>query len=136
MIKSLVSRLLVSAILAGSCFSAEPTEIKNKRELRQAMATANNAEEHARIAQYFRIQAQKYRDKEVKEQELVDYFAKHPSSPKYPTPYEMAKRLADYYSYAADQASAKALVQDKLAATARHGPQTRAGGPERKTKGQ
>jgi hypothetical protein len=71
-----------------------------------------------------------------KEQELVDYFAKHPSSPKYPTPYETPKRLADYYSYAADQTSAKALVQDKLAATARHDAQTQARGSERQTKRQ
>ena len=101
----------VMLVFAGIAWSLPaPQAIANKKELRSALKTARTPEDHRRIAAYYKEQAKQFQQQASKEQELADYYQAHAMNypKKYPTPYQNAKQLADYYQWASDQASAKA----------------------------
>jgi hypothetical protein len=109
-----IMSLSVMLLCAGSSWSLPvPQAITNKTELAAALKNASTLEEHRRVAAYYQKEAKQFRDKSKKEQDLADYYLKHAISypKKYPTPYETAKHLADYYQWESDQALAKAGAQ-------------------------
>ncbi len=89
----------------------------DSQDLKSALKAAKTSEDHLRIAAYYQDQAKQLREKSNKEEELASYYQEHAInySKKYPTPYQNAKHLANYYSWAADQAQQNAATQSKLA---------------------
>lgn len=119
--------LLLATVLCGSMAWGDPTPqtIRSEKELKSAVKTAKTLEDHLRIAAYYEDQAKQLREKAKQEEELASYYQEHAISypKKYPTPYQNAKHLANYYSWAADQAQQNAATQSKLAAEAEgHSP--------------
>jgi len=119
--------LLLATMLGGSMAWGDPTPqtIQSEKELKSAVRTAKTSGDHLRIAAYYEDQAKQLREKAKKEEELASYYQEHADNypKKYPTPYQNAKHLANYYSWAADQAQQKAATQSKLAAEAEgHSP--------------
>ncbi|MBZ5668269.1 MAG: hypothetical protein LAO04_00860 [Acidobacteriia bacterium] len=110
---NLTFRMFVTVMLvyAGIAWSLPaPQAIANKKELRSALKTARTPEDHQRIAAYFQEEAKNLREKAKQEQDLANYYLEHANNypKKYPTPYQNANQLADYYQWASDQALAKA----------------------------
>jgi hypothetical protein len=100
----------------GGAISAAPQAIAGKKDLNAALKSARTADDHKRIASYYREQAQKLQNKEREERELANYYSSHPTLGKqYPTPYQNHKGLADYYQLRASEAAEKADLQIKLA---------------------
>jgi hypothetical protein len=124
----LTFRMFVTVMLvyAGIAWSLPaPQAIANKEELKSALKTAKTPEDHRRIAAYFQEEAKHLREKAKQEQDTANYDSEHANNypKKYPTPYQNAKHLADYYQYAADQALAKAEKHSELAKEAGGGTQ-------------
>ena len=105
----------------SSAVLAWPQAITSRKDLNVALKTARSLEDHQRIAAYYQEQAQRLQKKAKEEQELADYFLAHPSlyGKVYPTPYQNHKWRADNYCQAANEASAKAGKQLKLAGEGR-----------------
>jgi hypothetical protein len=114
--------LLLATVLCGSMAWGYPAPktIRSEKELKSAVKTAKTPEDHLRIAAYYQDQATQLREKSQQEEELASYYQEYAIDypKKYPTPYQNAKHLANYYSWAADQAEQKAATQSKLAAEA------------------
>ncbi len=125
---NLTFRMFVAVMLvyAGIAWSLPaPQAIANKRDLRSALKTARTPDDHRRIAAYYEEQAKQFQQQASKEQELADYYQAHAMNypKKYPTPYQNAKQLADYYQWASDQASSKAAKHLEQAKEAEGGAQ-------------
>jgi hypothetical protein len=124
--KTIGYRLLLVAVLSGSAgwgYPAPPS-IRKSQDLKSALQAAKTSEDHLRIAAYPQDQAKQLREKSNKEEELASYYQEHAInySKKYPTPYQNAEHLANYYSWAAGPAEQKAATQSKLAAQAEAHP--------------
>jgi glycerol-3-phosphate dehydrogenase len=116
----LTKTMLLSVMLlcAGISWSLPiPQAITNKTELAAALKNARTPEDHRRLAAYYQEQARQFLDKTKKEQDLADYYSKHAINypAKYPTRYQSAKHLADYYQWQSNQVLAKADAQLKQA---------------------
>jgi len=125
---NLTLRMSVTVMLvyAGIAWSLPiPQVIASKRELRSPLNTARTPEDCRRIAAYFQEEANHIREKAKQEQDTATYYLEHPNNypKKYPTPYQNAKQLADYYQWAADQTLAKAEKHSELAKEAERGTQ-------------
>src|SRR4029077_5489235 len=103
----------------GGAVSAAPQTIANKKDLNAALKSARTADDHKRIAMYYREQTQKLRSKEKEEQELANYYLSHPTLAKqYPTPYQNHNGLAAYYQLRATEAAKNADLHTKMAGEA------------------
>jgi len=118
--KTIGYTLLLVAVVSGSAAWGYPApqSIRNSQDLKSALKAAKTSEDHLRIAAYYQDQAKQLREKSNKEEELASYYQEHGInySKKYPTPYQNARHLANYYSWAADQAQQNAATQSELAA--------------------
>ena len=114
--------LFASILMAPQCsyfagaVSAGPQTIASKKDLNAALKSARTADDHKRIALYYREQAQKLQNKEKEEQELANYYLSHPTLAKqYPTPYQNHNGLAVYYQLRATEAAKNADLHTKMA---------------------
>jgi hypothetical protein len=90
--------------------------INGGAELRRALATAESAADHARIASYYHRTALVYAGKQAEEEQIADRWEKQYANwSKSPNPYRSAKNLAAYYGQLSRDAAAHASEQDKLA---------------------
>lgn len=96
-------------------FGGSPQLAINKKNLKNAIANAKTAEDHERLAAYYQQQAKHLEEKAKQAEELADYYKHAWFPPKYPTPYERVKGLAEYYHWAARKDLTKADLQKKLA---------------------
>jgi len=100
---------------AVAAFGQQGT-INSKAELRQALATAESAADHARLASYYHHTALVYAGKQAEEEQIADRWEKQYANwSKIPNPYQSAKNLAAYYGQLSRDAAAHAAEQDKLA---------------------
>ncbi len=100
---------------AVAAFGQQGT-INSKAELRQALATAESAADHARLASYYHHTALVYAGKQAEEEQIADRWEKQYANwSKSPNPYRSAKNLAAYYGQLSKDAAAHAAEQDKLA---------------------
>jgi hypothetical protein len=91
--------------------------ITNRKTLWAAWINAKSPEDHIRLAAYYQAKAERLRAKQKHEEELAEYYLKHAMSysKKYPTPYQNASHLAEYYRLAAEDAQATADGNTKVA---------------------
>jgi hypothetical protein len=109
--------LVFTAVAAfGQQGVGQQTTINSKAELRQALATAESAADHARLASYYHHTALVYAGKQAEEEQIADRWQKQYANwSKIPNPYQSAKNLAAYYGQLSSDAAARAAEQDKLA---------------------
>jgi hypothetical protein len=96
---------------------AAPQVITNKKTLWSAWMSAKSPEDHMRLAAYYRAEAERLRDKQKQEEDLAKYYLEHAINyrKQFPTPYQNAAHLAEYYRQAADDAQATADGNAKVA---------------------
>jgi hypothetical protein len=91
----------------------------SKAELRKSVAAAKAPEEHERLASYFRDVARSYLRQEQEEDQIATRWKKqYENWTKTPNPYRSAVNLAGYYRQLANDATAHARQQERLAAAA------------------
>ncbi len=100
---------------AVAAFGQQGT-INSQAELRRALATAESAADHARLASYYHHAALVYAGKQAEQEQIANRWQKqYENWSKSPNPYLSAKNLAAYYGQLASDAAARAAQQDKLA---------------------
>lgn len=114
-----VALFLVAAIPLLPADTSTPSQpaTYNRKQLREMMQHARTAEDHRRLAAYFRTQQTALRHREaVQLQLLEEYYQNHKDHPgKFPTRGDTARHLASNYSLQSQQAAQHAAEQEKLA---------------------
>jgi hypothetical protein len=112
---------LTLALFAGA---AEPPVRMSTKELKALIANAKTPEEHMRLAEYYRGEAERLEAKQQEHQsEAAEYYrdpSRHPV-PKYPTYGQHCRDLAYNYGTRAQKARALAAAHEAMAAPARDG---------------
>lgn len=107
-IAGLVPICCVAVHLLTADVSAGQQPIRNRKELRQALAAAKTTDDHLRLAGYYQRKAETLRAKGEYQEQLVQYYLRHPLVTKYPTLVDRSRQLAGYYRLAAQKALASA----------------------------
>jgi len=112
--RTLKMSVVVLAFAAVSAFGQQEP-INSRAELRDALATAKSAADHARIAFYFHQAATEYAQRQAEEEQIAARWEKmYGSWTKSPNPYRSAMNLAAYYGKLASDARAHAREHDKV----------------------
>lgn len=112
-----VTALLVSTV-PGPALAVERKTLPNKHDLKQLIATATTAEDHERLATYYRQEARRLEAATKEHQEMAEEYYRDPSRhpiPKYPTMGQHCRDLAGYYAQGATKAATLAALHEQLA---------------------
>ena len=104
-------------LLASDTAQASQPTSYNRKQLREMVQHARTAEDHKRLAAYFRTQQTAFRHREAAQLQLLEeYYQNHKDHPgKFPTRGDTARHLASSYSLQSQQAAQHAAEQDELA---------------------
>ena len=96
----------------------QATQQYSRKQLREMASQAHTAEDHQRLADYYRGQERSFRKLEAEQRQALDDYNKGPqnSHSKYPSRGHTARHLASYYSQQAEKSAVSAAAQEKLAA--------------------
>jgi len=107
-----VLAVLACVIFAGNGGNAQQEEQLSSRQARLLTQTAHTSADFEKLADYFRAQSLRFQKRVAEEDTIMRREAAHASGVKYPSSYETAHRLRDYYQQRVQDAAAKASIYE------------------------
>ena len=108
-----VLALLSCVLLAGNEGNAQQVDHLSSRQAKLLTQTAHTTADFEKLADYFHAQALRFQKRAADEDTIMRQEAVHGSGVKYPSSYETAHRLRDYYQQCAQDAAAKAATYER-----------------------
>lgn len=124
---ALVSFVLSISMFPGNAHQAtaqpETAARYSRKQLRSLLRGARTAEDHERLAAYYRIKARGYSAQEVRERRALADYLEHAAnySSKYPTRGDSVRGMAAHYHLQAVKAAAAATEHERIADALRGG---------------
>ena len=118
-----ISLLVVVAMIAAAIAQVEPENATasvishfSHRQVKQLIATASTPQDHLLLAQYFRWEAGKMREKEQYHLEMAEIYRLHPL----PFDSKLPMPMQQHCKHFAEKAHKAALADEELAAAHEH----------------
>ena len=108
-----VLTVLACVLLAGSGGNAQRVEHLSPRQAKLLAQTAHTSVDFEKLADYFHAQSLRFQKRAADEEIIMRRDAEHMSGTKYPSSYETAHRLHDYYRQRAQDAAANAAAYER-----------------------
>lgn len=86
----------------------------SRRELKAMVQSAHSAEQYLKLSRYFHQETTRFSALADSQDATMRRELERPGHLKYPSGYDIAQRLRDYYRYRADQAGQRAASYDRL----------------------
>ena len=109
--------VLACTLLAGDGGNAQQVEHLSSRQAKLLAQTAHTSADFEKLADYFRAQSLGFQKRAADEETIMRREAVDATGTKYPSSYETAHRLRDYYQQRAQDSAAKAAVYDRRSQT-------------------
>ncbi|WP_263409035.1 hypothetical protein [Terriglobus tenax] len=105
---------LVCTLLSSATLRSEVPEQYSRKELKSLIQSARSPEQYAELSRYFHNQAHHFKNLAAVQEAAMERELNHTSGAKYPSGYESALHLRDYYNQRAAKFETMANSYDRL----------------------